>query len=119
MFELANGKVNPVSAVSGRHIDAVRRQLEKKRKQEEQRAENDRIAQQLNSRLKNERNSFEENCRLSTFPSIKSAVWVQAISHASTLRVTSPMVTVVVEVVRKLSNSSRPASVLSMILCIN
>jgi hypothetical protein len=157
MFELANGKVNPVSAVSGRHIDAVRRQLEKKRKQEEQydpvidllkvqqkmqqraeydeqtkkstaimeelalkhRTENDRIAQRLNSRLRQERISFEENCRLCTFPSIKSAVWVQAISHASPLQVSFPMVTVVVEVVRKLSNSFWPVSVLRKILCIN
>jgi hypothetical protein len=36
MFQLSNGKVNPVSAVSGQHIEAVRQQLEKKRKQEEQ-----------------------------------------------------------------------------------
>jgi hypothetical protein len=36
MFELSNGKVGPVSAVSSRHIEAVRQQLVKKRKQEEQ-----------------------------------------------------------------------------------
>lgn len=36
MFELSNGKVGPGSAVSSRHIEAVRQQLVKKRKQEEQ-----------------------------------------------------------------------------------
>ena len=36
MFELSNGKVGPVSAVSSRHIEAVRQQLVKKRKQEDQ-----------------------------------------------------------------------------------
>ena len=35
MFELSNGKVGPGSAVSSRHIEAVRQQLVKKRKQEE------------------------------------------------------------------------------------
>ncbi len=36
MFELSNGKVGAVPAVSSRHIEAVRQQLVKKRKQEEQ-----------------------------------------------------------------------------------
>jgi hypothetical protein len=36
MFQLQHGMVNPLSAVSGRHIEAVRQELVKKRKQEEQ-----------------------------------------------------------------------------------
>ena len=140
MFELSNGKVGPGSAVSSQHIEAVRQQLVKKRKQEEQfdptvdeflemqredkqvraqRQREFRYNKMRNDRLRNERIRFEENCLLRTYPSIKSAVWVQAISHASNLQVTFPMVTVVVKVVRKLSNSFWPVSVLRKFLCMN
>jgi hypothetical protein len=163
MFELANGQVNTVSDVSGRHIDAVRRQLEKKRKQEEQydpiaevlkaqqrpeaekqpkkniavldetdeceyvaqrqrqgqaAIDTDHLAMQhlqsRNSRLRNERSSFEETCRMCTFPSVKSTVWVgvppASAEQPPIAQPTFPTVTVVVEVVRKLSKSFWPVS---------
>jgi len=86
----------------------------------------DRLAQQhlqsRNSRLRNERSSFEETCRMCTFPSVKSAVWV-GVPPASAeqppfAQPTFPTVTVVVEVVRKLSKIFWPASALRNILCI-
>ena len=158
MFELSNGKVGPGSAVSSRHIEAVRQQLVKKRKQEEQfdptvdeflemqredkqvrtnQANREFLAQQQeaqrqrefrnnkmrNDRLRNERIRFEENCLLRSYPSIKSAVWVGIPPPDSAEEPTSEVarkltvfssshVIIVVEVVRKLSNSFERASML-------
>ena len=158
MFELSNGKVGPDSAVSSRHIEAVRQQLVKKRKQEEQfdptvdeflemqredkqvrtnQANREFLAQQQeaqrqrefrnnnmrNDRLRNERIRFEENCLLRSYPSIKSAVLVGIPPPDSAEEPTSEVarkltvfssshVIIVVEVVRKLSNSFERASML-------
>ena len=163
MFELSNGKVGPDSAVSSRHIEAVRQQLVKKRKQEEQfdptvdeflemqredeqvrtnqanreflaqrqeaqrqeaqRQLEFRISKMRNDRLRNERIRFEENCLLRSYPSIKSAVWVGIPPPDSAEEPTSEVarkltvfssshVIIVVEVVRKLSNSFERASML-------
>ena len=168
MFEVSYGMVNPLSAVSSRHIEAVRQELVKKRKQEEQvdpvacllrmqsrerledeiseslrayeamkqerEKECERLAQQRNkrrnNRLRNERRLFEEHCRLCTYPSIKSAAWVgvpprdsaeelnSEVARESTV-FSSSHVTIVVEVVRKLSCSFERAPVLLKIICIN
>jgi hypothetical protein len=167
MFEVSYGMVNPLSAVSSRHIEAVRQDLVKKRKQEEQldpdagfftmqsREREDEISESLrayeamtqerekererlahqrnerrNNRLRNERRLFEENCRLCTYPSIKSAVWVgvpppdsaeelnSEVARKSTV-FSSSHVTIVVEVVTKLSCSFERAPVLLKIICIN
>jgi len=120
MFELSNGKVGPVSAVSSRHIEAVRQQLVKKRKQEEQfdptvdeflemqrvdkqvraqRQREFRYNKMRNDRLRNERIRFEENCLLRTYPSIKSAVWVGMPPPDSDEELSQENVTLVVEVV--------------------
>ena len=128
MFELSNGKVGPVSAVSSRHIEAVRQQLVKKRKQEEQfdptvdeflemqredkqvraqRQREFRYNKMRNDRLRNERIRFEENCLLRTYPSIKSAVWAEMPppdtdeepTSAVVRKLSQENVTIVVEVV--------------------
>jgi hypothetical protein len=133
MFQLQRGMVNPLSAVSGPHIEAVRQELVKlveKRKQEEKyRAMKEERYKKKNARLQRERKSFEENCRLCTYPSIKSAAWegVPFIDSAeepasdaerkSTV-FSSSYATIVVQVERKLSSSSARALVLFKVLCI-
>jgi hypothetical protein len=130
MFEVSHGMVNPVSAASRRHVEAVRQELLKKRKQEEEyRAMMEKRDKVKNFRLRHERKRFEENRRVCTYPSIKSVAWVGVPSPDSAEELTSEAerkstvfsssyATIVVQVERKLSSSFAQAPVLFKILCI-